>query len=284
MSTLPMATVLRFERNGPLKPTDELPQSEIVQGRYLVRFARTPAEIEAALRLRFEVFNLELGEGLASSFRTCRDEDEFDATSHHLLLIDRSRRRVIGTYRLRTYEIAKTIAGFYSSTEFDLGALPADIPEKGIEVGRTCIAHPYRNSQALLLLWKGLASYARHHQKQYFFGCCSMSSLNPTEGGRVFDLLQQEGRLHSEFRVNSRTGFKCLWYKTPVEGSAGIAVPQLLRTYLRMGARVAGPPALDRSFGTIDFFVVLDVNQMDRRMHCVLFGPTEEDHEFVRSA
>jgi putative hemolysin len=84
-----MATVLRFERTWPLKPTDELPQGEIVQGRYLVRFARTPAEIEAALRLRFEVFNLELGEGLASSFRTCRDEDEFDATSQHLLLIDR---------------------------------------------------------------------------------------------------------------------------------------------------------------------------------------------------
>jgi len=279
-----MTTVLRFERTGPLKHTDELPQGEIVQGRYLVRFARTSAEIEAALRLRFEVFNLELGEGLASSFRTCRDEDEFDATSHHLLLIDRTRRRVIGTYRLRTYEIAKTIAGFYSSTEFDLGTLPLDVLEKGIEVGRTCVAHPYRNTQALLLLWKGLASYAMHHEKRYFFGCCSMSSQNPTEGGRVFDLLQHEGRLHEEFRVNSRTGFKCLWYRTPLERGGGIAVPQLLRTYLRMGARVAGPPALDRRFGTIDFFVVLDVNQLDRRMHCVLFGPTEEDHERVRSA
>ena len=107
--------------------TDELPSGEIVQGKYLVRFARTRTEVTAALRLRFEVFNIERGEGLATSFLTGRDEDEFDSTSHHLILIDRSRRQVIGTYRLRTYEIAKTIDGFYSSTEFDLSALPLDV-------------------------------------------------------------------------------------------------------------------------------------------------------------
>ena len=51
--------------------------------------------------------------------------------------------------------------------------------ENAIEVGRTCIAKPHRNSQALLLLWKGLALYSLHHQKKYFFGCCSLSSQDP---------------------------------------------------------------------------------------------------------
>ncbi len=42
------------------------PHVEIEDGKYVVRFAHSAEEIEAALKLRFEVFNLELGEGLAS--------------------------------------------------------------------------------------------------------------------------------------------------------------------------------------------------------------------------
>lgn len=61
------------------------PHVVIEDGRYLVRFARSREEIESALKLRFEVFNLELGEGLASSFQTGRDRDQFDATCHHLI-------------------------------------------------------------------------------------------------------------------------------------------------------------------------------------------------------
>ena len=66
--------------------TEGLPDAQIEEGRYVVRFARTPEEIDAALRLRFEVFNLELKEGLESSYLTERDEDDFDQTSHHLLV------------------------------------------------------------------------------------------------------------------------------------------------------------------------------------------------------
>ena len=57
---------------------------EITFGRYLMRIARNDEEIEAALRLRFEVFNLELGRGLPFSFRTGLDLDEFDSDSEHV--------------------------------------------------------------------------------------------------------------------------------------------------------------------------------------------------------
>src|SRR5258707_4897842 len=86
---------------------------EIVDKRYVVRFARSVEEIDAALKLRFEVFNLELEEGLASSFRTGRDRDEFDATCQHLIAIDKNNGKVIGTYRLRTMEMACSAEAFY---------------------------------------------------------------------------------------------------------------------------------------------------------------------------
>jgi putative hemolysin len=36
-------------------------------------------------------------------------------------------------------------------------------------------------------------------------------------------------------------------------------VPKLLKTYLAIGARICGPPAWDRDFGTIDFLTLLDL-------------------------
>ena len=52
---------------------------------YAVRLARSPAEITAAQELRFQVFNLELNEGLAQSYVTGRDADPYDAVCDHLI-------------------------------------------------------------------------------------------------------------------------------------------------------------------------------------------------------
>ena len=38
----------------------------------------------------------------------------------------------------------------------------------------------------------------------------------------------------------------------------------MIRSYLKLGARVCGPPALDREFGTVDFFMLLSVADMSR--------------------
>ncbi len=36
-------------------------------------------------------------------------------------------------------------------------------------------------------------------------------------------------------------------------------MPKLLRAYLSLGAKICGPPALDREFKTIDFLTLLDL-------------------------
>ena len=44
--------------------------------------------------------------------------------------------------------------------------------------------------------------------------------------------------------------------------AADVELPKLFGTYLRYGALVCGPPAIDEEFKTIDFLVVLDANQL----------------------
>ena len=53
---------------------------------YTLRLAQSAEEIRAAQVLRFEVFNLELKEGLAQSYANGFDEDPFDAVCDHLLV------------------------------------------------------------------------------------------------------------------------------------------------------------------------------------------------------
>jgi putative hemolysin len=72
---------------------------------------------DAACRLRFNVFNIELGEGLESSYETGLDSDEFDLFCEHLLVEDKLSRRIVGTYRMQSGEAAARNLGYYSAQE-----------------------------------------------------------------------------------------------------------------------------------------------------------------------
>lgn len=240
----------------------------IEDARYLVRFAENVEEIEAALKLRFEVFNLELGEGLEQSFLSGRDRDQFDATSKHLIVIEKASDKIIGTYRVRTFEMARGVDGFYSAGEFDLLSLPAEVLEQSVELGRACIARQHRDRRVLFLLWKALAQFTLSENKQYLFGCCSLTSQEPAEGQKLFSQLASDGHLHPSLWINPRQGFECAVLETwPVE----VKLPRLFGTYLSVGATVCGPPAIDRLFKTIDFFVIFDLHNMSARTRRMFF-------------
>jgi putative hemolysin len=254
----------------------DAPPIELEEGRYIVRFARAPEEIDAALRLRFQVFNLELQEGLESSYLTERDEDEFDHTSRHLLVIEKDKNEVVGTYRLRTFEMAQYRHGFYSEQEFDLSQLPLDVLQKSIEIGRACIDREFRNTKVLFLLWKGLAAYVTYTKKQYLFGCCSLFTQDCTEGKRALRMFERDGYMLPQFKVSPKESCACQEtdYQTPDSGD-DIELPRLFNTYLRIGAKVCGEPVVDRLFKTIDFFVIFDVKTIEERYYKMFFSPFE---------
>ncbi|HWP42971.1 MAG TPA: GNAT family N-acyltransferase [Blastocatellia bacterium] len=259
---------------GQSYPANEscLPQVEIREGRYTLRFARNRQELDAVLKLRFEVFNMELGEGLESSFQTGRDQDEFDLACHHLLVIETGGEKIVGTYRVQTAGMAGRANGFYSAGEFDLSLLPESVLEESIELGRACIAREHRNTQVLFLLWKGIAAYMLHNRKRYLFGCCSLKSQDAREGLAVMELLERASHMHSTFKAAPRAGFECIPDQAPPDGAITASIPKLFRTYLRFGARVCSPPAIDRQFKTIDFLVIFDVAEMDAQSQRVFFG------------
>src|SRR5436309_15397600 len=88
-------------------------------GRYSIRLARNAEDVTAAQALRFQVFNIELNEGLAESFATGLDQDPFDDVCDHLLVEEAASHEIVGTYRLQTGLRAKQLLGYYSEQEFD---------------------------------------------------------------------------------------------------------------------------------------------------------------------
>jgi putative hemolysin len=242
----------------PLEP-ETIPPAPIEAGRYRVRFARTPRDLDRVLTLRYRIFNLELGEGLDQSHLTGRDEDDLDARFHHLLIETRDG-EVVGTYRMQTSAMAMRFGGWYSEQEFTVAALPDEVRTDAVEIGRACVAREHRNGRVIHLLWRGLAQYLVWTRKHWLFGCCSLTSQDPALGRSVHRHLAAIGAIHPSLRVAPAAGLEC-------RGGSAVDppphVPALFQSYLSLGARVLGPPAIDRLFKTIDRLVILDTRTID---------------------
>lgn len=255
---------MRYPETEPYpRFVEYLPATEITEGKYLLRYAHSRAELETILKLRFDIFNLELGEGLAASYHTERDEDPFDAVCHHMLVLDTRTNEAIGTYRMQTWEMAGSVEKFYSTCVFDLSSLPMTLLHEAVELGRACVAKKHRNARVLYLLWRGLAHYMTFNRKRYLFGCCSLTSQDPSEGKRVMDFLHAHQHVHEAVRVRPQPAQMCYADDFVAAPEAPANIPRLMKLYLTIGAKICGPPAIDREFKTIDYFTLFDAEAMD---------------------
>ncbi len=244
---------LRVQESIPPSPTSA----------YNVRIAESDDDVRAAQRLRYRVFNLELGEGLDSSEDSGLDVDQFDVVCDHLLIEESSTGSIIGTYRLQTGRNARENLGYYSEQEFNFDPFEA-IREKTVELGRACIAKEHRNMVALGLLWKGIAQYTKLYDSRYLIGCSSLTSTDPAVGLTAYQgLLKYQAE--DRFLTSPNSGFECQVADLGAIGNEPFKAPRLMRAYLTLGARLCGKPALDREFKTIDFLTLLDLQSLGPR-------------------
>lgn len=231
---------------------------------YTVRLAETQLEVESALRLRYEVFTVELAGRKAATGEAHIEFDSYDLKCQHLIVISNITGETVGTYRLNSAATQQSPYGFYSANEFTIEDLPREVLNDGIEIGRACIARAHRSTKVLFLLWKALLAYLELSRKRYFFGCCSIFTQDADVGRTAYRQLVADGYLHRDFSViPCRNGISLIGDES--DDVATVELPALFNMYLRIGARVCGPPTIDREFGTIDFFVVLDVNEMSEK-------------------
>lgn len=235
---------------------------------YAVRLSQSAADVRAAQALRFEVFNVELNQGLAESFASGHDADPFDTVCDHLLVEDRPTGNVVGTYRLQTGRMAAANRGYYSEQEFDFTPFER-VRAQLIELGRACVHRSHRNLAVLGLLWKGIADYACARGGRYLCGCSSITSQDPAVGASAYGELCRKHLAKAEFRTRPVPEYECPLAHLAEEAPK---IPKLLRAYLSVGAKICGPPALDREFKTIDFLTLVDLEALPPQARARFFG------------
>lgn len=248
-----------------------VPPTDVTLGKYRLHFARTDADLEAVRRLRYAVFNVEMGEGLAGAHETGMDADAFDRQCEHLIVRELETGAAVGTYRMQVAASARAGHGWYTAGEFELGGLPEDLLWTAAELGRACVARAHRDKTVLFLLWQGLIAYAAHNQVRAFFGCSSLTGTDPAQGVALYAQLVRDGKVHPTLHAPPRLSMACPlldWPERPGTPPSEVKVPKLFATYLRHGAKVLGPPAIDEEFGTIDFLTWVEVTPR----HVRLFG------------
>jgi len=213
-----------------------------------IKITTDPKEIREAQKLRFQVFNLEMKKGLQTSYKSGLDVDDFDPSCDHLIVRDRTSKEVVGTYRLLLGSQASKNLGFYSEREFDLEKIKA-LDGELLELGRSCARKDFRDRALIPLMWEAIAHYVKKHRIKFLFGCGSLYTTNPEEVSECFSLLKRK------YYVVDNVGIAN-------EHALFLKLPSLIKGYLRLGAVVCGPPALDREFGTADFLVLLDMRRL----------------------
>ncbi|MDL5054433.1 GNAT family N-acyltransferase [Oscillatoria laete-virens NRMC-F 0139] len=231
---------------SPTPLDDDLNLWTAAKGGFRARFAHNADEIEKTQRLRYQVFNVELREGLDSAHATGRDEDEFDHVCDHLIVEETHSGMIVGTYRMQTGARAICQRGYYCEREFDFGIFESARFEL-IELGRACVARHARNLLVISLLWRGIARYAFAARARYLVGCSSLTSTRPAEGVALHHLFAEQRLLSADFPTVPLDGLDCRRLSGDDRAPAP-KTPKLMQAYLQLGARICGPPAFDAEF------------------------------------
>jgi putative hemolysin len=254
---MPNTAVLVHDCGDPLAATNL----------FRVGMAKTLEDVVECQRLRYLVFNCELGEGLDISDRTGLDRDRFDFICDHLMVRDAATGKLAGTYRMQSGYRARGNLGYYGEELFDFGPFE-EMRGEVLELGRACVHLEYRNTNVLHMLWKGIARYALSCRARYLIGCSSLSSQNEDEGMALYWMLKEKYLVVPLLRTNPVESHKCKPSRAP---RTLPRLPRLFRAYLDISARICGPPAIDREFKTIDFLTLVDFQALPDRVRTRFF-------------
>lgn len=236
--------------------------------RYTLLLSTDPDLIDAAQRLRHDVFTAEPGFALPAA-PDGRDADEFDEHCDHLLVREDVTGELVGCYRMLPPPGAIAAGSLYTATEFEVSGWDSLRPSL-VEMGRAVVRAEHRNGAVILLMWAGILAYLDRCGYDYVAGCVSVPTHGDgppgTELRGVRDVVRRRHAAAPELTVHP--------YRPVVLDGRGLddiapparpTIPPLMRGYLRLGAKVCGEPAHDPDFGVGDFPALLDKRHADVR-------------------
>lgn len=230
-----------------------------------LHLAASEADLEAAQRLRYDVFVRELGsDGAMVDHARGLERDRFDPFCDHLLL--RAGGEVVGVYRLMRQAQAEAAGQFYCDDEYDLEPLRRT-GRNLLELGRSCLAPQWRGSSAMYVIWQGLADYVARHEIEILFGVASFHGTDLDALAPALSLLHHSHLSPPDIRVRSRAyqPMDLLAPETIDRKAAMLSMPALIKGYLRLGGTIGDGAFVDHAFNTTDVMLVMDTARLNEK-------------------
>lgn len=225
--------------------------------KFTVKFAETVAENNAAFALRYRDMLLEYRPDAIRE--NDMDITPYDAFAKQVICVDNDTGEVVGCYRIISTDSLPSGGRFVCEEEFDISALKAR-GERIVELSRAVVKKEYRNSVVLMLVLRFVVRYIREQGFRFVIGEASflgtdknawkkelsyLAHYHAGEGYGVTSLEKEQIELLSKEELD------------PAELKRGL--PPLIRAYLGFGAKVSVDSSTDRDFGSVDVFILLDL-------------------------
>jgi putative hemolysin len=233
-----------------------------------VSWARNQHEVEQAQALRYRVFVDELGASLqppAGQPTTGFDCDEFDDYCEHLIVRDTQTEKVVGTYRLLPPTQAKRLGHLYTETQFDITRL-RHLKPKMVELGRSCVDPDYRGGATIMMMGGAIFKFLAENQFETMLGCASIPMKHQgIQGGdaatSIWRRVKASHLAAPSLQVYPRNPLPLDRFNENLD----VLPPPLISAYLRMGAKVLGPPSWDPVFNTADLPILARIADLPQR-------------------
>lgn len=238
--------------------------AEFSKGRHAARLACTPADLEAAQRLRHLAFVVGTGARIDAARAEGREADPFDRICRHMLVEEVDTGKLVCCFRLLPLSGGEEIGRSYSAQYYELSAL-ASYREPMVEMGRFCI-HPDHaaDPDIIRVAWGAMTRFVDAERVGMLFGCSSFAGTEAEAHLDAFALLK-DGHLAPKRwlpRVKAPNVFRFarkLARRTPDRKAALTGMPPLLRSYLAMGGWVSDHAVVDRDLNTLHVFTGLEI-------------------------
>ncbi|MCA0272973.1 MAG: GNAT family N-acetyltransferase [Proteobacteria bacterium] len=241
---------------------------------FQTRLAISEADLLAAQRLRYRVFVEELGgDGPLVDHAGRFERDEFDGVNDHLILLDTRRDprdldHVVGVYRLLRSDQAEGFGRFYCDAEYDLSPLRHS-GRRLLELGRSCVSSDLRGGSAMFMLWNALADYVLEHGIEVLFGVASFHGTDIEPLRMPLAWLHHRHLAPEALRVRALPphyqGMDLVPPDALDQRAAMLAMPALIKAYLRLGGFVGEGAFIDGDFNTTDVCLLMDTAAMSAK-------------------
>jgi len=245
----------------------------LAKGLYTARFADTPADLEAAQRLRYLAFRDAQGAGL--------DRDAFDDRCQHILVEETATGKLVCCFRLMLLDNGRALDQCYAAQHYELAKLAA-FDGTMVEMGRFCIHPGHPDPDILRVAWGALTRFVDETGVEMLFGCSSFQGTSEDAYLDAFSLLKERHLAPPRWlpRVKAPSIFpfaRKLRLRRPDLKAAMAAMPPLLRTYLLMGGWVSDHAVVDRDLNTLHVFTGLEISAIPparkKLLRAVVDGP-----------